>query len=185
MDFPLFDGTGLDPVSLAERRHYGAGEQIELPAGLGLVERGSVRVTRGSLPLNVIGGGGVFGASTLCSGRRADTVLTAEESTDICYLSEETVLRLLTENRTFLTRYLAFVSRRICFLNDKVGTFASASAEDKLLCHLIQCGGAVTVSSMKELAASLSMGRASLYRAVDSLVSGGKISRDGDRLTLI
>jgi len=188
MNYPLLEGTGMDVRRLAEHRSFAAGEQLTLSAGIGLVEKGKIRVTREETGqfLTLILPGGVCGASTVCArGGCPRTRLTATEDTAVFFLSESTLLYLLTENRVFLQNYLAFLSRRICFLNDRVGTLSSPSAENKLLTYLLSLGGSVTVRSMKELASSLAMGRASLYRALDTLAANGVLRREENTLTLL
>lgn len=190
LTFPLFDGTGLDPFSLPFARvsSFEDGEVMVFPSGLGLVCAGAVRVDREEehVLLNIIHRGGLFGVSTLMSGdRRPGTRLSAEKDTQILFLPEADFVSLLSENRLLLQNYLAFVSRRICFLNDRLGTFSSQTAETKLLRYILQNGGQITVTTMSELASSLSMGRASLYRVVDRLVEAGRLRRDGDCMTLL
>lgn len=189
-EFSLFSGTGLSPADLpfALRQSFPEGASLSFPPGLGLILQGAVRVTQGEggTLLNTIPAGGMFGASTLLAGdRRPGTTLTARGATEILFLSEKDLVDLLMSNRKLLENYLSFVSRRICFLSGKVGTFASQTAEDKLLRHIAQNGGSVTVKSMTELAAMLSMGRASLYRAADTLMADGRLLRNGHTLTLL
>lgn len=189
IDFPLFEGTGVDPASLsfADRRIFATGAAIVYPAGLGLVLRGRVRVSRADgAPLNAIPAGGMFGASTLHAGnRKPGTCLAADGATEVLFLPETEFTTLLLQNRRLLENYLGFVAGRICFLNGRLNTFASQRCEDKLLRHVAQNGGSVTAASMTELSAALSMGRASLYRAIDTLTAEGRLRRDGDKLILL
>ncbi len=190
LPFALLKGTGLTPGRLPGGQffHFANGTRLVFPAGLGFVLTGSVRVTRdnASTLLNILPAGGMFGVSTLfCGDSRPDTDLFAAGETDILFLPEGRVVTLLAGNGQVLENYLSFVSKRICFLNGKLGTFASQSAEDKILRHIAQNGGCVEIKSMTELAAMLSMGRASLYRGVEKLTETGRLRRDGHRLTLL
>lgn len=188
--FALFEHTGINPYSIKHssiitRRK---GEKADLSHGVGLVSKGSLKVTRADTGavLNVITEGGMFGVSTLYAGNlEAGTELTAISDTEIVFFAEEDFALLLSRNFTLLKNYLAIVSKKICFLNGKVGTLASQTAESRILHHILQNGGTLKVSSMTELANMLSMGRASLYRALNQLEAEGKIKRDGKTVTLL
>lgn len=190
-EFILLQGTGLSPCDIkgSERLSFSSGEDIALPSGIVFVIRGSVKVTskEKNVLLNIIREGGTFGASTLFNEKStADTCLTAGNSGAILvHVNEEAFVALLQSDGQMLKNYLGFVSRRICFLSGKVGTFSSQTSEEKLLHHIMQNGGSISVKSMTQLSLMLSMGRASLYRAVAVLEEEGKIKREGKTLTLI
>ena len=66
--------------------------------------------------------------------------------------------------------------------------FTAGSAEDKLAVYLYSLGSSedtVTVGSMSSLASQLGISRASLYRAVENLVSVGAVKYDGKAFTII
>lgn len=189
-EYAVFSETGIVPQKLecAKKAHYTNGQEAVLPQGIGLVSRGSLKVVRADsgVLLNVIAQGGMFGASTLYSGGvSAGTKLIARGETQIIFIPQDGFASLLMQNERLLKNYLSFTSKRICFLNGKVGVFASQTAEGRLLSHIAQNGGSVTVKSYTALAGTLLMGRASLYRAMDKLINEGTIKRDGKTLSLI
>ena len=189
-EFAVFADTGLIPQDLtcAQTSRCADGQSIDLPQGIGLIERGSVRVVRrdSGVLLNVIAQGGMFGASTLfCGGMSAGTSLIAQGDTKIIFIPQDAFAALLMQNEKLLKNYLAFTARRICFLNGKVGTFATQTVEGRIKAHILQSGGSVTVKSMTQLANTLSIGRASLYRAIEKLITDGELIRDGKTLTLV
>lgn len=190
-DFPLFEGTDISLPDTEEIKifDFSHNQDVILPSGIGLILSGNVYVysKEGNVLINVIYSGGMFGMSTLFNeGREADSRLCAGSTgARIAFMDENVFVSLLKENERVLKNYLGIVSKRLCFLSGRVGTFSSQSAEDKLLHHIMQNGGSITVKSMTQLSLMLSMGRASLYRAIAVLEETGKISRDNKTLTLI
>ena len=187
----IFAGTGTDPGALpcAERFFFSKGDTVTLPPGIGLIEQGGVKVTSSDcgVELNAICEGGMFGVSTLFAGENSPgTSLTASSrETVIIFISQDDFAGLLASDGALLRNYLSFVSRRICFLSGKVGTFVSPSAEGKLLRHIAQNGGSIEDGNMKRLAAMLSMSRASLYRALRSLAVSGRVERSGGVIRIL
>ncbi|MBQ7320654.1 MAG: Crp/Fnr family transcriptional regulator [Clostridia bacterium] len=97
------------------------------------------------------------------------------------------VRRLLDESPAFREQYIRFLTDRIRFLNQKIGYLTAGSAEYKLSHYLLSLGERETVTlplAMSGLAEMLDLGRASLYRAFDTLVEDGFISKQGKTITL-
>ncbi len=196
--------AGVEPAlldALAEREQghchkYASGEEIssgkDFARGLGLVVRGAVEVyapgSNRRVLLNVIGEGGMYGASTLYNPREGFvTQLVARGATTVFFLGEADVLALFRESPRALENYLGFVARRICFLNRKLEAVTAPGAEGKLMAYLLQNGqsGRVEVASFTQLALLLGIGRASLYRAVERLEQEGVLRREGKTLLLL
>ena len=84
--------------------------------------------------------------------------------------------------------YIAFLSQRIRFLNRKIDSFTAPSAREALLRHLLEIhrdGAAEITGGYSQLARTLNIGRASLYRALDALEAEGCIRRDGKCITIL
>ncbi len=86
---------------------------------------------------------------------------------------------------------LSFLSNRVSFLNSRIACITGGSAERKLAIFLNSAMDA-TLSlefdigmSMKSLANALNIGRASLYRAFDSLEKEKVLTRSGTSVTVI
>ena len=97
------------------------------------------------------------------------------------------VRRLLDESPAFREQYIRFLTDRIRFLNQKIGYLTAGSAEYKLSHYLLSLGERETVTlpiAMSGLAEMLDLGRASLYRAFDTLAEDGFISKQGKTITL-
>ena len=150
---------------------------------LGIVLSGVVSVMgAGDVPLNRIGAGGTFGAAALFSDKEgAPTRLVAKKPVTVYFLTEAETERL-TDDPRIRRSLLAFLCDRIRFLNRKVATFSAQDAKTKLSMALSErekCGVVVVEGGLAQLARSLDLGRASLYRALDSLEKEGAIRRRG------
>lgn len=163
--------------------------------GIALVLSGKIQVTKEPQPgrrllMSELESGAVFGAATLFNDSEAYvTTLTALAPSRVFFMGAALITELLRENFTVTENYLRYLSGRLHFLNRKIDFLAAGSGSGKLLSWLRQQagdGGSVTVGgSLSALAASLSMGRASLYRAIDELSGAGLIRRQGKTIYLL
>lgn len=196
---PLFQE--LDPDRTKELLEH-KGSLSEIPRGkpvlgyrgkLGILLSGKLLVENGSgTPLNHLEPGALFGVSTVFTEQKTHvTDIYAEEDSTLLLLTETELREIFTAEFTVNRNYLSFLTGRIRFLNWKIDLFTANTSEQKLLCwirhqchpdHTVSEQGqlVVDVGSMSHLAELLGMGRASLYRAVDSLAEKGivqKVSR--------
>ncbi|MDD4773595.1 MAG: helix-turn-helix domain-containing protein, partial [Eubacteriales bacterium] len=78
---------------------------------------------------------------------------------------------------------------RIRFLNDKIASFTSGTAESRLARYIENLreedGCVILPTGLRQLADSLDISRASLYRAFDTLESLGCIKRDGRKIAIL
>lgn len=184
----VFEAHGCAVVSFSE------GEIIHSPGiaerRVGLLLSGRAAVTtcdtaRNSL-LRYLEAGDAFGVANLFNDAPYVSVIKADKACRVFFMSESAVRSLLESDRTFLYRYLTFLSGRVCYLNQKIGYLTAGSAERRLalyLCsfHKAQISLSVSLSALSEL---LDVGRASLYRAFDRLVLDGHIQKDGRTIIL-
>lgn len=138
--------------------------------------------------LRFLQAGDVFGVAGIygCQEMQYETIIRANSTCTIFMLPAPIVQKLILHSPAIAENYIRFLSDRIRFLNKKISVFTAGTAEAKLAMYLlslpIQEDGSVLIPvSMSGVAASLNMGRASLYRALDSLEENGvltKISRN-------
>lgn len=171
----------------------GSGETIlgcaEFCRCLGVLLRGRATVYKvcpggRRVILSVLEQGKTFGMSTLFYEADAcPTEIAASGACRMVFFSKELVERAFAESPEFARSYVTLLSRKIHFLNRRLATFVEADCRDKLLSYLsgIYTGGESLrlPGSMSELAQTLSVGRASLYRAFDALEEEGILCRDG------
>ncbi len=157
-------------------------------AALGVIVSGKVSVHRiggGSrVLLNSMTAGDVFGAASLFgSETEYVTEISATDDSAVLFFPAELCYELIRENSDFALRYISFLSERIRFLNRRISELSAPSAERKLARFLSEHDGD-TIPDMKRLASFLGIGRASLYRMLDSFTEGGLIEKNGKTVTV-
>ena len=80
---------------------------------------------------------------------------------------------MIESNHKISLNIIKFLSNRISFLNEKISTFSSDNVEQKFANYILSClkniDGLSFEINLKKTAESINSGRASLYRAIDSL----------------
>ncbi len=194
--FRDIDPAGLEALlegSDTRLRRFSRGAIIYSPEDfrreLGVVLRGSVTVTKGSLTVSELAQGDMFGAAALYTDEeRYVSTLTARTSCEALFLSQEYVYGLIDTNRQVRENYLRYLAQRIRFLSAKVDALSAGTGGKKLSDFLIRGSGesgVVKVRSMTELASSLGIARASLYRELDKLSEAGIIEKSGKTITVL
>ena len=148
---------------------------------VGILCSGNARVLAGQgdeyTILNALHEGDMFGIANLFdTDSPFPTRIVATAESRVLFIDGDAFRRLIEGDRQILHNYLSFQSRKLMYLNRKILTFTAGSAEKKLLLFLLdrQDNGSVLLPcSMSELAERLGIGRASLYRARDSLIRDG------------
>lgn len=199
----LFDGVGEETLNFCLRHpscsecSYAKGEVIfdqnHFERALGIVASGRVKAAKlkgeQSLPLRAFGPGETFGAAALFGGEDYVTRLEAASDCRIVFLPQSLVQELCAREGKIALNYIRFLSDRIRYLNAKIDSFTAGSAEERLARYLLTLpvqGDAVALPcSLSELAKTLDIGRASLYRALDALEGAGMIGRAGHHITIL
>ncbi len=131
--------------------------------------------------------GDFFGIANLFTNEDYVSSIKAKKKCSIFFFREEAIRELLETDKTFLYNYLTFLSGRICYLNRKIRYLTAGSAERRLALYLSSFGKDTieldaSLSSLSEL---LDIGRASLYRAFDTLIADGYIQKNGRTIHLL
>ena len=159
---------------------------------LGIILAGEVRVDKLTpegkrMKMSVLLPGECFGAAAMFQDRdRYATVLTAEKSAEVLFLPEELIRWAMHRSFTITENYIRYLSNRIWFLNEKISSLTAGSADQRLARFLAEhsdTDGTIN-TSMTDLSRQLNIGRASLYRALDSLEEKGLIQRGAKSLTV-
>ena len=158
---------------------------------VGILLSGAAAVTPSADPsgavLKVMGKGDSFGIANLYSEAAFPSIITAKKQSRVLFIKGDAFKALIENDPDALREYLTLLSNKIVYLNKKIATFTAGSTEKKLCIFLAenQCGGELPSSiSMSALADMLSVGRASLYRALDTLSEQGLIARDGKSILI-
>ena len=144
--------------------------------------------------LRFIAPGDAVGVAGLFADKAPDTQIIAcgDGKSEMFFIGREAFERLMAEETDgqFRTNLIKFLSDRVSFLNSRIDCVTGGSAERRLALFIknspeISSGVISLGMSMTALAHALDIGRASLYRAFDSLINDGIITRDGDRVIVI
>ncbi len=159
---------------------------------LGIVLEGraeAVSLTREQTVLAAFRPGDTFGAAALFGGGGYVSLVRAVTGCTVLLLPEEHLRQWFARCPRMAANYIAFLSDRVRFLNGKIAIFTQEGARQRLYRWLRgncdEAGRLPERLSMTKLAGALSMGRTSLYRAMEELESAGLIVRDGKRIEVI
>lgn len=123
----------------------------------------------------------MFGIATLFS--QTDTFPTriyAATKCSVLFIEAEAFRRVILEDKEANAAFLRFLCERVVYLNKKIEGFTAGSAERRLALFLADndVDGVFTVEgSYAALAQTLDVGRASLYRALETLETEGWIEK--------
>ncbi len=131
--------------------------------------------------------GDFFGIANLFTNEDYVSSIRAKKKCRVFFFTEEAIRELLETDKTFLYNYLGFLSGRICYLNHKIRYLTAGSAERRLALYLssFEKDTVELDASLSSLSELLDIGRASLYRAFDTLTDDGYIEKDGRTIRLL
>lgn len=129
--------------------------------------------------MRLIRAGETFGAAAMFgSCKNYPTTIRARSPVRIAAITEADLRDLFQQYPSTAIAHIRFLSDRIRFLNDRLDSTTGRSTESKLAKYLVETYGKQTCQSrmnMTQVARSLDMGRASLYRLITQFVDEGLI----------
>ena len=133
--------------------------------------------------------GSCFGVAALFIDKDEDYVSQIVATTDcaVLFIPEETVVKAINDYPVVAMNYIRFLTDRIRYLNTLVDAYSSPNVETKLARFITAYVDGQDLPfnlNLTSLSRSLGTGRASLYRALDSLESGGMIRRKDKKITI-
>lgn len=144
---------------------------------------GKAEVKKGSVVMRVLGAGDVTGVSALFGGDGVmDSDVTAQTKLTALLFDRAAVLAAIRSDPALAENYIRFLSSRVRFLNGVISRCAGADSAGKLARYLAALAaekGERFTLNFSRAAAELSLGRATVYRALDALVGAGCVERDG------
>ena len=204
-DFFLFTGLSDDEFKSAEAlcgfytREFASGETVytetQFERSLCYITKGRVRVYKKSeghsTLLNTIEAGGAFGVAVAFSAeQKYPTLIVAKERTEVIFIPKDNLESLFCEYPKTAINYIHFLSDRIRFLNDKIDSFTKGSAREKVVKFIldkskISDSSHILVKNMSQLASSLGIARASLYRILSDLSEQKTVTYTQSEITII
>ena len=180
-----------------EIKTFRQGDEIFSPQNtdrrLGLILSGEASVyssdTNHPVLLRAMFAGDAFGISNLFNENEGfvSTIIAKKQSSVILF-SQRAVKQLLDESAEFRTAYIKFLSERICFLNKKISCFTAGTPERRLAVFLCSKSDERSFSltlNANALSDMLNVGRASLYRAFDKLITDGLIKKEAKTIIVL
>lgn len=164
------------------------GDEISLRESLGCIAIGSARVlvkNAGGAVMKKLESREVFGCAALFGGETV-TEIKADSDATIVYLSASDMTDVFMQHPTVAVDYIKYLSGKIRYLNSRIGDFAPAPAETRVLGYLKKLSEKQSPIKMPmtRLAGELGIGRTSLYRALEVLEQSGAISRSDNGITV-
>lgn len=151
---------------------------------LGIILSGTVRITTSDeenrIILRDMTAGETFGAAALFgAGECYVSKIHAKSACAVAFINEEALSELFEKYPLAARNYITFLSSKIRYLNRKIAELSMHGADARLLEYIKanadEAGNVGIPKSMSALAATLGIGRSSLYRALEKLESGGYI----------
>ena len=189
----LFTGLSEEERKIAEKHlsapvRFSKGDEIYRVGSVGMIESGKAKIIRRSesgtvVTVRTVGDGEMFGAASVF-GEWSTSLSSITASCDVTvrYITEEGLTELFSAFPTVSVNYVRYLTDRIRFLNRKLDAFSAGNAEERLYEYLLSVSdgqGRVSLDfGMAELARRLRVGRSSLYRSIDSLISSGLVTRE-------
>ncbi len=181
-----------------ETCHFERGETIYSPDAyqkkIGIVLSGECEVSRlkhggGRVVLNALLPGASFGITAIFSDEKFPTVITAKRKSSIVFITKDELLNLISHFPDVALNIIKFQNNRIAFLNNRIETFSAGTVEERLACFLLgeyrRTGNVTIETSRKKMAEQLGVGRASLYRVLDSLAADGLIAVETKKIIIL
>lgn len=159
---------------------------------IGLIVSGSAAVRKGGKGILVsrLSQGDIFGCAALFLSREYFVnEIVAERQTQALYVGKAAIRQLMSIDPDFSLGFIRYLSERIYFLNRRIVSFTGGSAESRLAGYLLSRFGDYKVYELdlplSQLAVSLDIGRASLYRAFDKIAGSGAVEKNGKVIRLV
>ena len=174
---------------------FGSNDKIYEPGqknvSLGIILRGKAELFSADpgkdVLIRTLSAGEMFGASSLFDKKAAYPFkIIAKGGARVLFISESSLSQMLENDKTIMYNYIKCMNERIRFLGEKIMYFTAGSTERRLALYLASLGKKTIkmTISMTDLANTLDVGRASLYRAFDKLSEDGYIIRS-EKIVLI
>ena len=197
-EIPSTEVADLIKLISPEKKSFVPGETIYSPSAfekkIGFVFEGECQIekfkeNKANLPLNKISKYDSFGilAAFACEDSYPSQI-TAKKSATIIFITKSDILTLIKASNKVSLNLILFMSDRISFLNKKIATFSSDTVEQKFSNFLLNESKKQDCLSLSlnisKIATTLNVGRASLYRAIDSLSESKIIELENKKIII-
>lgn len=160
---------------------------------IGILLKGKAYATAnngGKVYMNNFECGTCFGVAAIFGNEKeyVSTII-AKTKAQVLFITENELKEIFLKYPQTALNYIGFLSNKIRFLNTRLKVISSSDTENVVLNYLNTVtddnGYAQIPNNMSLLARMLGIGRASLYRSLDTLESCGKIIRENNYIKVI
>lgn len=193
----LFNGLEKNEInmivsSLPAPQKFSKGEEIynhtAFKKAIGIILSGKAEAVDGGLLKRSFVKGDVFGAAALFSGDDSYiSRIIAKSEVEIQFIGEDVLKDIFVDYPETAINYIEFLSQRVRFLNRRINLYAQKGASSKLYQFLTENADENNIynaDNMSKLAALTSIGRTSLYRAIDELTEAEMIEKCGTTIII-
>jgi len=117
------------------------------------------------------------------------STVTARTAATVLFITEAELSDMFSLYPITALNYIKFLSEKIRFLNSKLSMLSCSNAEDTVFRYLNSAKDSLGITtipkSMTQLAKMLGLGRATLYRCLDTLEKQGYILRENNSIKVI
>lgn len=191
----LFDGLSKTEKSnllseLSAARTFSKGEVIYnsdfFEKAIGILLSGRCEAVSDHVLKKKFVEGDIFGvASIFCEEDKYISDIITKTDCVIQFISEAELKHMFSEYPSVSLNYIAFLTGRIRYLNQKIKLYTCKGGASKLYLYLrnnMDENNLVEIHDMSSLARLNSMGRTSLYRAMDELIDCGLVERNNKKI---
>lgn len=133
--------------------------------------------------------GDTFGAAAVFGGnKKYVSTIIAKTDAYILFISEDELKNIFSAFPGTAENYIKFLSEKIRYLNTKLNLISCRSCEDTLYKYLSSAAdddGNVFIKNYTLVAKTLGLGRATLYRCLDTLEAQGLIIKQKNKVKVI
>ena len=189
----LFDGLPQEKkeavlATLPEPQSFEKGQTVYCQncykKAIGILLDGKMAATGENILKRSFVAGDVFGAAALFStDQNYSSEIIAQSRCKVQFIDEQILKELFKKYPECSLNYIAFLSDRVRFLNQKIAQLSSRDSDSKLLCYLRANSnefGEIEVKNMSALCKMLGIGRTSLYRSIEELENKGLITKENN-----
>ena len=189
---------GLIESSTFYTEKYSRGQTVYSPScqarRLGFVVSGECEIKQMTsdgtgVLLNTLKDGDSFGILSVLSEEQFPTDIIARRCSEVLYIPGEALEGMLNKSPKASMNLIKFLASKVAFLNGKIETVTQTSVEKKLGSYLLSraksLGKTELNLNLKKCAESIGVGRASVYRAIESLRFKGYIEAESRLIKII
>ncbi len=177
---------------------FSRGELVFSPelneAKIGFVVFGECEVLRddngeNKVLLNILGENDSFGVLSVFTHERFPTYVYAKKRCKIFFVDKDVILNLIERSSEVSLNIICFLAKRVSFLNSKIETVTMSTVESKLASYLLvkseQTSSNTFEFNIKRCSESISAGRSSVYRTLESLKNAGCIQAENKTIKIL